>query len=242
MASVIYVGRGTRNHRSVHSIRLIHDYRNQDGNSWGSQEAPPKTEAPLAVAKAISAMPCVPLLERGNERLPHVGIEREGSADTGPSVARSAILRPALPRRPEPLASANCRRHSDRFSPSHMVLPGDHPDDCSPRRSGLAWHNWATPKAPYRRRIRRLPARWSSSLESRAWHDSLSAVDSQLLQRGNPAAAAPEAGQRGAGANGADRRNAIPPAIREHLGCSAPSGSGIPALPDMHPVSPENCG
>jgi hypothetical protein len=51
VASVIYAGRGARNHRSVHSIRLIHDYRNRDGNSWGSQEAPPKTEAPLAVAK-----------------------------------------------------------------------------------------------------------------------------------------------------------------------------------------------
>jgi len=42
VASVIYAGRGARNHRGVHSIRLIHDYRNQDGNSWGSQEASPK--------------------------------------------------------------------------------------------------------------------------------------------------------------------------------------------------------
>jgi hypothetical protein len=81
-------------------------------------------------------MPCVPLREGGNKRLPHVGVEREGSAVTGPQRRRSAILWPALPRGPEPLASANCRRHSDRFSLSHMVLPGDHPDDCSPPRSG----------------------------------------------------------------------------------------------------------
>jgi hypothetical protein len=51
VASLIYAGRCARNHGGVHGIRLIHDHRNQDGNSWGSQEAPRKTEAPLAAAK-----------------------------------------------------------------------------------------------------------------------------------------------------------------------------------------------
>lgn len=51
MASAIYACCGARNHRSMHSIRLIQNYRNRDGNSWGSQEATPETEAPLAVAK-----------------------------------------------------------------------------------------------------------------------------------------------------------------------------------------------
>jgi hypothetical protein len=137
VASVIYAGRGARNHHGVHSIRLIHDYRNQDGNSWGSQEASPKTEAPLAVAKLsercrasryLSEVINVCHTSALNERVP---------SSQPPQRRRSAILRPALLRIPEPLASADCgRRHSDRFSLSHMVLPGDHPDDCSPPRSG----------------------------------------------------------------------------------------------------------
>lgn len=93
MASVIYAGRGARNRRGVHSIRLIHDYSNQDGNSWGSQEASPKTEAPLAVAKLsercrasryLSEVMNVCYTSALNERVP-------------PSQARSVAAQPSLP-------------------------------------------------------------------------------------------------------------------------------------------------
>lgn len=109
MASVIYAGRGARNRRGVHSIRLIHDYSNQDGNSWGSQEASPKTEAPLAVAKLsercrasryLSEVMNVCYTSALNERVP---------PSQARSVAAQPSLPPALPRGPEPLASANCR-------------------------------------------------------------------------------------------------------------------------------------
>ncbi len=81
MASVIYAGRGARNHRGVHSIRLIHDYRNWDGNSWGSQSADPSHWPPPTAVSDLVGL--------------RVDLEAEGPVAEGDEIRKRGPLRRA---------------------------------------------------------------------------------------------------------------------------------------------------